>query len=91
MRRKRGASTETIGLDNVANALEDVQTVNQPVHAGLKLLASAEFVKETRGYESEPEDDEHEKSFDALNLEDTPDVNKVSKKRKPLKKLQGSK
>ncbi|TXG53513.1 hypothetical protein EZV62_022682 [Acer yangbiense] len=57
------------------------------------LPANEEFDKEIGGYESEFEEDEHEESGDALDLEDTPVVDKVSKKWKASNsnKLQGSK
>ncbi|KAK1554630.1 hypothetical protein Q3G72_014931 [Acer saccharum] len=79
VRKKVGVSAE---IDDFDNGLEIV-----------KLLANEEFDKETGGYESEFEEDEHEESLHALDLEDTPVVDKVSKKRKALnsKKLQGSK
>lgn len=79
MRKKAGVAAE---IDNLDNGLGIV-----------KLLAKEEFDKETGGYESELEEDEHEESLDALDLEATPVVDKVSKKRKASnsKKLQGSK
>ncbi|KAK2636606.1 hypothetical protein Ddye_031398 [Dipteronia dyeriana] len=79
VRKKVGVSAE---IDDLHNGLEIV-----------KLLANEEFDKETGGYESELEEDEHEESLEALDLEATPVVDKVSKKRKASnsKKLQGSK
>lgn len=86
MRRKRKASSELTMLDDGANALDAVQTVKQPVQTDLKLLENEEFYQEKGGHGSELEEDDHEKG-----LEQTPDVNKTSKKRKASKKLQGSK
>ncbi|TXG57455.1 hypothetical protein EZV62_018768 [Acer yangbiense] len=79
VRKKAGVSAE---IDNLDDGPEIV-----------KLLANEEFDKETGGYESEFEEDEHEESLHALDLEDTPVVDKISKKKKALnsKKLQGSK
>ncbi|KAK4847925.1 hypothetical protein QYF36_007222 [Acer negundo] len=76
---KVGVSTE---IDDLDNGLEIV-----------KLLENVEFNKETGGYESEFEEDEHAESSDALDLEDTTVVDKVSKKMKASnsKKLQGLK
>lgn len=88
VRRKREASSELIRLDDGANALDAVQMVKQPVQTGLKLLANEEFYQEKGGYESESEEHEHDQE---KGLEQTPDVNKTSKKRKASKKLQGSK
>ncbi|KAK0577225.1 hypothetical protein LWI29_029789 [Acer saccharum] len=58
-----------------------------------ELPANEEFDKEIGGYESEFEEDEHEESRDALDLEDTPVVDKVSRKWKASNsnKLQGTK
>lgn len=86
VRRKREASSELTMLDDGANALDAVQIVKQPVQTYLKLPANEEFYQEKGGYGSESEEDDHEKG-----LEQTPDVNKTSKKRKASKKLQGSK
>lgn len=59
----------------------------------VKFLANEEFNNETGGYESELEKCENEKPMDALVLDYTPEVDKVSKKKKTSskKKLQGSK
>lgn len=86
VRRKREASSELITLDGGADALDAVQIVKQPVQTGLKLLANEEFYQEKGSRDSESEEDDHEKG-----LEQTPDVNKSSKKRNASKKLQGSK
>ncbi|KAL5762213.1 hypothetical protein ACOSP7_018477 [Xanthoceras sorbifolium] len=86
VRKKGGVSAEL--EDKVGNGLE---IVKQSEHAGVKLLANGEFNLETGGYESEHEEDEHGESLDAVDLEHTPDMDKVSKKRKASKKLQGSK
>ncbi|XP_031284836.1 coilin isoform X2 [Pistacia vera] len=85
VRRKVGKPTETIELSNGVNALE------QPARRGVKLLAIEEFQKETGGYQSQSEEDEHDKFLDVIELEDTPDVDRACKKRKASKKLQGSK
>lgn len=81
MRRKREPSSELIRLDE-----DGVQLEKLPLQTGFKLLANEEFENEKGGYESESEEDEGKKV-----LEYTSDVKKVSKKRKALKKLQGSK
>lgn len=86
VRRKREASSELITLNDRANALEAVQIVKQPVQTGLKLLANEEFYQEKASHESESEEHDHE-----MSLEQTPDVNKTSKKRNASKKLRGSK
>ncbi|KAJ0077107.1 hypothetical protein Patl1_35906 [Pistacia atlantica] len=76
---------ETIELYNEVNELE------QPTLPSVKLLAIEEFQKETGGYQSQSEEYEHDKTLDVIELEDTPDVDRVFKKRKASKKLQGSK
>lgn len=86
MKKKGSTSTEIIkigdGLNDSLNMMEIID--KPPVTTGMNLLANEEFEKESSGYESEPEEDMAEEVED---VENSPEVKTVSKKRKASKDL----
>ncbi|KAE8690835.1 Sphere organelles protein-related, putative isoform 2 [Hibiscus syriacus] len=93
VKKKGRKSTEIIQAGNDLNYLEDLEIVERlPVDSGVKLLANAEFDKETGEYESKSEEDEQEcvSLENQPQVENTPVENIVSKKRKARDKLPSS-
>ncbi|CAK7332515.1 unnamed protein product [Dovyalis caffra] len=83
VKKKGSTSTEIIKIDDGLNdSLNVVEIIDKPqVTRGMNLLANEEFDKESGGYESEPEED----------VENSPEVKTVSKKRKASKDLHSPK
>ncbi|KAG5240768.1 coilin [Salix suchowensis] len=79
VKKKGSTSTEIIKIgDGLNDSLNMVELIDKPpVTTGMNLLANEEFEKESSGYESEPEED----------VENSPEVKTVSKKRKALMDL----
>jgi len=89
IRRKGELLSEIVEVSDGANLIDEDEIVDkQPVLTDVPLLANKEFEEETGGYQSEPEEDEVNRSEDELHVENSP---VVSKKRKASKKLQSSK
>ncbi|KAJ6430378.1 hypothetical protein OIU84_021725 [Salix udensis] len=84
--KKGSTSTEIIKIgDGLNDSLNMVEIIDKPpVTTGMNLLANEEFEKESSGYESEPEEDVAEEVED---VENSPEVKTVSKKRKASKDL----
>ncbi|XP_038704428.1 coilin-like isoform X2 [Tripterygium wilfordii] len=91
VKNKECTLSEIVMVGDEGNHLDLEIVEKQPVATGVQLLANDEFQKETGGYESESEEDEHEESVDAFAVESNPDEKKVAKKRKASRKLQSSK
>lgn len=95
VKKKRATSDDVIAVCDAVHTFETEEAQNDtPICGGMKLLGNKEFELETGGYQSEPEDDEHEpeRLEDTLYANGKPDNKKtVSKKRKALKKLKSPK
>ncbi|XP_011034044.1 PREDICTED: coilin isoform X2 [Populus euphratica] len=90
VKKKGSTSTEIIKIDDGLNdSLNVVEIIDKPpVTKGTNLLANEEFEKESGGYETEPEEDVAEEVED---VENSPEVKTVSKKRKASKDLRSPK
>ncbi|KAI5580650.1 hypothetical protein BDE02_08G168200 [Populus trichocarpa] len=86
VKKKGSTSTEIIKIDDGLNdSLNVVEIIDKPpVTKGTNLLANEEFEKQSDGYETEPEEDVAEEVED---VENSPEVKTVSKKRKASKDL----
>jgi coilin len=86
VKKKGSTSTEIIKIDDGLNdSLNVVEIIDKPpVTKGTNLLANEEFEKESGGYETESEEDVAEEVED---VENSPEVKTVSKKRKASKDL----
>ncbi|KAH9625352.1 hypothetical protein KSS87_015181 [Heliosperma pusillum] len=71
--------------------IEDGIVEKLPLPSGLKLLANEEFDKETGGYESEPEKDEDDGVKSTSPVQNIPNGDLASKKRKSSSKLESAK
>ncbi|KAJ6351542.1 hypothetical protein OIU78_007459 [Salix suchowensis] len=69
---------------DIISEKENGSTSTEIIKIGMNLLANEEFEKESSGYESEPEEDVAEEVED---VENSPEVKTVSKKRKALMDL----
>ncbi|XP_061984827.1 coilin isoform X2 [Populus nigra] len=86
VKKKGSTSTEIIKIDDGLNdSWNVVEIIDKPlVTKGTNLLANEEFEKESGGYETESEEDVAEEVED---VENSPEVKTVSKKRKASKDL----
>ena len=84
MIKKGGTATEIIKIDDGLNdSLNVVEIIDKPpVTTGMNLLANEEFEKESDSYESEQEVDV---AAEVEDVENSPEVKAVSKKRKASK------
>ncbi|KAG6759045.1 hypothetical protein POTOM_035510 [Populus tomentosa] len=88
--KKGGTATEIIKIDDGLNdSLNVVEIIDKPpVTTGMNLLANEEFEKESDSYESEQEVDV---AAEVEDVENSPEVKAVSKKRKASKDAHSSK
>ncbi|KAF9677862.1 hypothetical protein SADUNF_Sadunf08G0151800 [Salix dunnii] len=86
VKKKGSTSNEIIKIgDGLNDSLNMVEIIDKPpVTTGMNLLANEEFEKESSDYESEPEEVVAEELED---VENSPEVKTVSKKRKASKDL----
>ncbi|PON64280.1 Coilin [Parasponia andersonii] len=91
LKKKRGPCTDIVRVRDGRKSNEEEEALEKlPVHEGMKLLANEEFENESGGYQSEAEEGELEKLVDKSHVDDIPEKNRVSKKRKASKKLKRS-